>query len=208
MASLKRDSMDKEWLYERYWRDGLTLGEVGEEVDVSGATVRRRLEELGIQTRREFTVDEYIARMRPRKWYFDQYWREWKSTRMMAEEIGLSNSTVGRIMKSFDPPIKTRDQTMQSGWDNHMAKPTTIRQHRNNGYIIHNVGFGGKAETRVQEHRITAIGEYGLDAVKENHIHHANNIPWLNVPVFDMDIPELENPNLVPMDPITHAKCK
>lgn len=55
-------------------------------------------------------------------------------------------------------------------------------------------------------HRLAAVAEYGFDAVARSAVHHANGIRWLNVPRFTTDIPELENPNLAPMDVVSHSK--
>lgn len=47
----------------------------------------------------------------------------------------------------------------------------------------------------VQVHRLLAVAEYGIDAVVDNHIHHEENIPWLNTP-----------DNIIPKDPSDHLR--
>lgn len=44
-------------------------------------------------------------------------------------------------------------------------------------------------------HRLLAISEYGVDDVKDNHVHHKNEIPWDNRPE-----------NIEILSPSEHAK--
>lgn len=44
-------------------------------------------------------------------------------------------------------------------------------------------------------HRLLAVSEYGFDAVVDNHVHHKENVPWLNTPE-----------NITPKDPEDHIR--
>jgi len=261
MASKPYDS--KRWLYEKYWKEDLTKGEVADEAGVNRVTIRRKMDAFGVPSRpgrcrvdnyigwmrgREWLYEEYwrkerdtveiangwgfthvfvqklmerlgvplrpansntnayILRMRPREWLFNEYWRKGKSTVQIAKENGVAPGHVSWVMENHDPPIKRSQKFTGSGYRSSSARLIPSRRVGARGYVTMNVSMGKDDYTKVAEHRLTAIAEWGLDAIKGNHVHHANGIPWLNVPEFDMDIPELENPNLVPMDPITHAK--
>lgn len=52
---------------------------------------------------------------------------------------------------------------------------------------------GSTQEQPVYIHRLVAVAEYGIDAVKDMDVHHKVPIQWLNVP-----------DNLEPVDPIEH----
>jgi hypothetical protein len=163
------------------------------------------MERLGVPSREGTqSVDSYVLHRRPREWLFNEYWREDKSTVKIASENGVNNGTVRRTMLNHEPPIRLRDKSYYSGRRSSGYDEQPKRTF-SSGYIQYHVGLGSDGE-RVREHRLTAIGEWGLESVEGKHVHHTNGIKWLNVPEFDIDIPELENPNLVPVDPITHAK--
>lgn len=51
------------------------------------------------------------------------------------------------------------------------------------------------ATTQVRVHRLLAVAEYGLDAIKGKHIHHINGIEWDNRPG-----------NIKPLHPENHTK--
>lgn len=197
----------KDWLYERYWRRGEDTGEMAERCGVTDPTIGYWMDKHGIPTRGGGlkTTDTFIFSMRPREWLFEEYWVKDKSSYQIATENGVSGSTVSDRLSNSTPPIKLKPNTYYSGHKNPNVKPPD-RVIKRTGYASYRISLSGDTNRHVPEHRITAIAEWGLDSVKGKHVHHANGIKWLNVPEFDMDIPELENPNLVPIDPISHAQ--
>lgn len=50
-------------------------------------------------------------------------------------------------------------------------------QYTNETYILTSTG-----ERPVPVHKLVAVAEYGIDAVKENDVHHLNTISWDNRP--------------------------
>ena len=50
---------------------------------------------------------------------------------------------------------------------------------------------------RFLHHRLIAVAEYGLEAVKDNHVHHKNGLRWDNRPS-----------NLDPMSPSEHRRVE
>ena len=41
-------------------------------------------------------------------------------------------------------------------------------------------------------HRLCAVAEYGFDAVREGHVHHANECKWINSPE-NLELTNLED---------------
>lgn len=198
----------------------MTAEEMGKIVGLHRKTITRQMSHLGVPRRGALVQpNTYLFHMRvSRKGIFDLYWREDKSMNEIADIYGVSQATVDRKMGSFEPPIKKKPgglysnsyikaREQKTGYDNPLTKKLPSVYYRKSGYVTWHIGMGAEERRDVREHRITAIGEWGLDAVKGKHVHHANGIKWLNVPEFDMNIPELENPNLVPMDPISHSRA-
>lgn len=188
----------KSWLYEQYWGKNRTLEEIADQLGMSVSGTSQRFSSHGIPAYRN--RDAYVVWMRPPEWFHDQYWGQGKTTREIAEDQGVDRGTVENAMRAKE--VGLRDPSPE-GYDNHNATILPTVGYRN-GYRVWNVGHRGNV-SEIREHRMTAIAEWGLDAVKGKHVHHANSIKWLNVPQFKADIPELENPNLIPTDPITHA---
>ena len=192
-------------LYEQYWQKDKPVSQIVSESGAGRAGVRNLLTKWGIPLKSAGggNGDCFVLSMRPREWLFTEYWVKDKTVYEIAEENGVTRTAVRNALKSKDPPIRVKPSSYR------LSGPNKIHPNRgwDNGYIIWGCGRGENGKkVKAAEHRITAIGKWGLDAVKGKHVHHANDIPWLNVPEFGMDIPELENPNLVPLDPVTHAK--
>lgn len=89
--------------------------------------------------------------------------RRWSGERI-AEETGVSFNTVYDWLDRY-------------GFERHYGKPRTSDSTATGGYeIIHGDG------SSIPVHRLVAVAEYGIDAVKGMHVHHKNNIPWDNRP--------------------------
>lgn len=188
--------LSRSWFYEKYWRQEKSLEQIAGENNVSPETVRYRMEQLGVPRATNGGVNVHIMYMRGRNWLFDEYWRKGKTCHEIDDENSVCRGTTQSLMTRMDPEIIRRPSGIPPN--------EYVTRYLDAGYVC----LYDTPDVQVREHRLAAIAEYGYDAVAGNHVHHANKIPWLNVPVFGIDIPELENPNLVPMDPITHARIK
>jgi len=97
------------------------------------------------------------------------------SMQEVADELGTTRSTVRYWMDKHDIDRRERkDALLISGG----APSMTVGS---NGYENVTISQGGEL-SRVEIHRLVAIAEHGIDAVKDNHVHHKNEIPWDNRP--------------------------
>lgn len=81
-------------------------------------------------------------------------------------------------------------QNLQSGLVVTMPETAKFETRQYDGYERWRLWDAGK-DAYFYVHRLTAIAEYGIDAVKGMHVHHRNRIPWDNRP---------ENLELLPPD--------
>lgn len=193
----------KQRLYDLYWRKQLSTAKIGSIAGVDSGTVLRRLEKFGIPVRgRRATEDSYVFNRRPAEWLREEYVEKYKSKAEIAEENGVCHATVKRKMDRDG--IDTRPGGRYGG-RNHSAwnEWASLSRSRQN-YLAWSEGGGDG--TKMTVHRLAAVAEYGTEAVKDRPIHHVNGLPWLNVPLFEMDIPELQQQNLRPMGLMSHAK--
>jgi len=92
------------------------------------------------------------------------YHGEDKTIEETADHFGVSYMTIHRWIKRHG--IETREKPY-----------APMRTTRDKGYEMwYNAG------KRVYVHRLLAMAEYGVDAVKDKQIHHKNGIPWDNRP--------------------------
>lgn len=104
------------------------------------------------------------------------YGRNYSLTRI-AEELGCARQTISNIFD--DLGLEKRDESERSSLQ-HLRRPLNIR-HDEKGYlrIVHR----HRNETdRIRLHRLVAMAEWGVDAVKDSVVHHKNGIPWDNRP--------------------------
>jgi len=185
----------KSWFYDQYWRHGKSMAEIGEENDVAMETVRSRMDILGIPRAEKGGRNTIILYRRGRQWLFREYWLNNKTCDKIDREQDVPVGTTRFVMAKMEPEILRRPSGPQPN--------DVISRKMSGGYIF----LYDSGNDKVLEHRLAAVAEYGYDAVVGKVIHHTNEIPWLNVPIFDADVPELETTNLKPMDVITHARA-
>jgi len=73
------------------------------------------------------------------------------------------------------------DKANPSNYTTGVANPDShgVYFHGSNGYKMFR---GGDNCDYVPIHRLVAVAEYGVDEVKEKHIHHKNGVKWDNRP--------------------------
>lgn len=202
------NEVSKEWVYELYWGEGMSMAKIADQTNVTGHTIGSRMDDWGIQKRpgsRRGGIKQYVATMRFKNklWLVDKYWFENRSTREIADLAGVDKTLIRKWMGDLDIPKrdKMENSSFGDGGKQNFAGLSWNGYHR-----IWSSWSDGKTNT-VSVHRLAAVSEYGFDSVKDKVVHHTNEIPWLNVPKFDMDIPELEKENLVTISPVKHGKA-
>jgi DNA-binding CsgD family transcriptional regulator len=102
----------------------------------------------------------------------------------VSDILDANPRTVNRHIKHYGLS-KTPKEWQRDRYGNSVSFRTTTR-----GYEVVTIPGGGDYLV----HRLVAVAEYGIDAVKENHIHHENGVKWDN-----------RVDNLEPIDPSNHA---
>lgn len=192
---------DKAWLYDQYWRRDRYIRAIAEDCGVSFSTIQRWLDKHGIQRRTKGGVNAYLF-MQTMDYdaMHREYVQERKSVYQIADEYDISHSLAQSQLDGHGIDRRTKTHAAK------LRVPHCHLKTYERGYQYW-VSRTGEHRDRMSVHRLAAVAEYGVEAVKGVDVHHANGIPWLNVPVFDADIPELENPNLVLADNVSHRRA-
>lgn len=110
------------------------------------------------------------------------------SLRDIAQEFGVSGSTIRYWMERHS--IERRERTEAYRLARCLPVP---------GFRIDDSGYEHWYHTydrealKVYVHRLAAVAWFGLDAVRDRHVHHTNNVGWDN-----------REDNLEMVDPVTH----
>lgn len=118
---------DAEYLEKRYYEDGLTLKELGDEIGCSDDNVKYWLEKHGLGTRSksESFTDGNVSRLYNPEWLKKKYHKEEKSQFEIADELGVTQGAVYKAMLRYD--IETRQVGSRYGEHNPQFDPTMPR---------------------------------------------------------------------------------
>lgn len=98
------------------------------------------------------------------------YWDERLSQAEVADELGCSERTVVKWMQEHN--IETRTGRRRLPWATYVTNE--------NGYERWQNRSPPDKGASALVHRLLAVAEYGFEAVRGNHVHHINGIPWDN----------------------------
>jgi len=182
----------KQWLDNRYWGDGMTIAEIANETDKHRSTIYYWIKKHGLKTRDnsgykkdyEYKDPEYLK---------EKYHNEGLSARQIADEFDINTSVILRLMEKHGIDRRGHEEKIKGrrNWAWNEYVPCSINS---TGYRSWTHTYGGET-TQFPVHRLVAISEHGVDAVKGKHIHHKNGFKIDNRPE-----------NLEPVDPVTHAR--
>jgi DNA-binding CsgD family transcriptional regulator len=172
-VSFKAHNLEREELYNHYWKENKSLGEIAAEYNCSETYILRKMRELEIS--RRVRDNEKI----PDKWESQStlsklYWDKGLTLSEMADKIGCSAGTVSQLMeRNGVARIDTPDEKPP----NHRI---TVQ-----GYETVRTKIGG-VEKSVGVHQLVAIANgadpYKLFSGGDYHVHHKNHISWDNRP--------------------------
>lgn len=169
----------EEWLREQYVEKNRSTGDIANEMGLSPEGVRGRLEGYSID-RRDATVEQ----LRDGEWLFTEYREEKRSVGDIADELGCSEGSVYRWLDEHEI-----ERIGKAGYSASRPAPYFTNVHIG-GYPV---WTDSKTNRPFSVHRLLAISEYGVEKVKDKHIHHKNGIPWDNRPE-----------NIEPLEPEEH----
>jgi transcriptional regulator with XRE-family HTH domain len=181
---VNRPWQDKERLQELFLEKGMTTYEIGEKLGCAQVTVSKWLKKHDIET--DFETHDTL---RDEQWLRTEYIEKGKSQHEIADDLGCCQMTVSRWCRKHG--IETRKANYEKhgchGWDN-------------NGYefFSHTPKDGGGG--RVKVHRLMMVVEEGVEAVKDKHVHHKNEVRW--------DNREENLELLMPSDHLSHHRNK
>jgi len=94
-----------------------------------------------------------------------------------------SHSMIAKLFGSWNEAKKTADLETIEAYQNRQYASFSTRcdDTPNSGYEFWYHRCDGELET-VRVHRLVAVAEYGIDAVKNMEVHHKNEIKWDNRP--------------------------
>lgn len=118
------------------------------------------------------------------------YWEKEWSARKIADHFDVAGSTIRKFMDRHDIP--RRDRYEAAGKARRQEYATFIT--KPSGYETWATRNDGGMDW-VYVHRLLAVAEHGLDAVRDHDIHHRNNIPFDN-----------RHENVVPIKKDEHGK--
>jgi len=152
---------DAELLEELYVDQGLSQPQISERFGCTSSTVSRWLDNHGIDRDRPWRDADLLR---------EKYHDEGMSAPEIAEEIDCNSSTVLNWMDKLGVERRTAAD-----------RPANFRSMHapSSGYEFWECAASDKI---MYVHRLLAIAEYGIEAVKENDVHHKKEIPWLNTP--------------------------
>lgn len=155
-----------------YWDEGLSLKDIGNELNVSQSWVIRKMDEFGIE--RRVSDNEKGTAWKDADRLERMYWDEGMTLEEIGEELGCSASTISGWMQRFDID---REKLPGEKPPSHRITP--------HGYEEVRTKMDGQ-QYSVLIHRLLAVAE-GLLSTQAYadgllHVHHKNGVSWDNRP--------------------------
>jgi len=166
----RRIELDRDWLQEKYTEEWLSTTEIAKQADVSSRTVRRRLNEYGIDR-----PDGWRKRPIPESELRQKYIEHGLSERQIADGEDYSRAHVRKSLEYHN--IQTRSQK-KAIWKRHGEHPNCFTHPR--GHVIISSGAD-----MAYVHQLIAIA-YGANPHElfngNGVVHHRNGVKWDNRP--------------------------
>ncbi|MFA9517977.1 hypothetical protein ACERIT_12295 [Halopenitus sp. H-Gu1] len=168
---------DASWLREQYHDRGKSLSKIAEESDRHLTTIKYWMEKHEIDRRaaKPPSTDSDVA---DAEWLRQKYLEEGLSTREIAEEADVHSTTVLKYLNKHG--IETRPK------ERHRSTQMSVSVKRDGYEVIQHREPDGTV-SKVFIHRLASVAWFGLDAVADNVIHHADpedhgrpGVPWDN----------------------------
>jgi len=183
---------DPEWLAEKYQEH--TQEEIAEMCGVSRTTITRWMQKHSLETRDGWQQAD--GQYKDPEWLRQKYVDERCSLKDIGDEFGVSKETIKYWIKKHNIPLRTKTEGIQASWEGAEQRRDDVGErfakiHRVNRpfFFTHKSGYervgasnGKGGSDFVPVHRLIAVAEYGIDAVKDKVVHHKSNIPWDNRP--------------------------
>lgn len=129
---------------------------------------------LSQHTYRSHDGKSWIPREELVEMYHEYRW----STEQIAKKYDVTPKTIRKTLDKYN--IESRDvgELVSQGLK---SMPPSIYTERR-GYVVTKQRTDNNKSGKVYLHRLLAVAEYGVNAVKDMDVHHKNGIPWDNRP--------------------------
>lgn len=165
---------DEDTLRELYHGQGLTYYDIADKFGVAHSTIQRWIKKHGIESRGGGVEPSGDSDLYDNEeWLREQYVEKELSMNDMAEKAGTTATTIRNRMVEYG--IERREPGGQK------QRYATLRM-MDTGHMSWESWTEDGGNKYMLVHRLLAVAEHGVDAVKDNHVHHENHIPWDNRP--------------------------
>jgi hypothetical protein len=155
-----------EFLERKYHDEKLTLEEIGEVFGASNSTIQDIMRRHDIPTRNNSEAKELM-------------WEETDNPdRFLSEAHETTREMVENGEHNFQDPDFERVQPDEL----HERKPYANHKLSQRGYSVWQSHDPDGVHRGMKVHRLLAIAEHGIGAVKDKVVHHENGIKWDNRP--------------------------
>jgi len=102
--------------------------------------------------------------------------------RRIAQAYDVGQTTVYRWMQDADVEALKRTRNTPDPPSTRVERVTFTPADGSGYERVHSYHGSSDTTDRVRIHRLLAVAEYGLEALEDRVVHHANGIPWDNRP--------------------------
>ena len=148
------------------YRSGEGTNEIAEDFSCSPETVRRRLNNYGVEMRGPGGKPDL-----PKEDIINRY-GSGESARQIADDFPFHTATIRRRLKEWGIELRGAKFYHREEYASFVNGP--------NGYEKWHCRINSDKRRVFPVHRLLAIAEYGIEAVKGKVVHHKNEVPWDN----------------------------
>ncbi len=174
---------DNEWIHNQYHKQNKSTTRIANEVGVSRTTLRKYMNEHGIARR---SVSEaqlskaQLSRLEDAEWLHEQYYSRNRTTYEIAEELGVSDGTVGNWMDEHDIDRQGRSEARTDGEIERLKNPEWLREQycerkRTTGEIADQLDVSSGAVSNWMD-------QHGIDRRDASEAQTNGNVTPLNDP--------------------------
>lgn len=182
------------WLHEKYHEEGLTGNEMAELAGCSRTTIYEWMRRHDIPRDRGegYRVSDPEP-YRSEEWLREKYHDERLSTSEIGELVGCHKQTIKHWLEEHNIPKRTPSEAAKIRYHRYPEEIPTGRDASIHPSIFTRSGEGsnggyeyvacGVDKVQVAHHRLIATLQVDkLSELKGKHVHHKDQIPWLNYP--------------------------
>lgn len=166
-------------LRREYVENGKSVITIADEWGCTVSTISRWLDKFDIETRqRGVEAPETTERLdqerkhRNEDWLREKYREEGLTLNEIEEQYDVSRTA---LLKNMDRHgIERRSRSTKN------THPSIYTDQR--GYVFASSWTEDHGKKEIGIHRLVAVAHHGIEAVKDMHVHHDNEIPWDNRP--------------------------